>query len=182
MVQSKSGRIALYVLTFVGSAVLGNALYNWYQSTTPPATAAREMENKLRPDFALPDLDGVVHTASEWNGKVLVVNFWATWCPPCQREIPTFIRLQETYRDEGLQFVGIAIDNPAKVRDYIDTLGIIYPTLVGDDPAITVAKQFGNRFGELPYTVFVDRNGRIAKVVRGEVSGADAENQIKALL
>ncbi len=180
--MNKNVKLLLYIITFAGSAVLGNALWRWYESTTPPAVAAKAAENAMRPAFTLPDLAGRIHNVSEWNGKVLVVNFWATWCPPCRREIPDFMELQQTYANRGVQFVGIAIDNAAKVQDYADTLGIEYPILVGEEQAIKVAKQYGNRFGALPYTAIVDRNGRIINTYRGEVSREDAENDIKALL
>ena len=125
-------------------------------------------------DVGLPDLDGQLRRISEWDGKVLVVNFWATWCPPCRREIPAFIELQETYGPRGVQFVGVAVDTPNNVSDFVDPMGINYPTLVGESDAIAIAKQYGNRLGVLPYTVvYVHRN---------ELSYADAEAVIQPLL
>lgn len=180
--MSKQMRIVLYIVTFAASAVAGNALWKWYESTTPPAVAAKEARNTMRPAFALPDLDGRLRDVSEWNGQILVVNFWATWCPPCRREMPAFIELQKRYGAQGVQFVGIALDEAAKVQDYVDAMGIEYPILLGDNQAIEVAKQFGNRFGALPYTAIVDRNGRIANTFRGEVSRETAEENIQALL
>ena len=93
-----------------------------------------------------------------------------------------FVELQEQYGAQGLQFVGIAIDNKDKVVDFMDTFGVNYPMLIGSDDAIQVAKDFGNRFGALPYTVIIDRSGVINRVQRGEMSREVAEKTIKALL
>ena len=150
---------------------------------TPKATQTRGgLIGTRRPDFALPDVDGTVRAIGEWDGKVMVVNFWATWCPPCRREMPAFVELQETYGERGLQFVGVAIDDQDKVQDFIDTLGVNYPILIGGLEAIDAAKRYGNRFGALPYTVVVDRQGNIALTHRGELSRELAESTISGLL
>lgn len=144
--------------------------------------AGRAMVGRPRPDFGLRDLGGHERRAAEWNGKVLVVNFWATWCPPCRREIPAFIDLQEKYGDKGLQLVGIAIDEPGSVKDFVEQMRVNYPTLIGDADAIQVARSFGNHVGALPYTVIVDRDGRIALTRAGELSRSEVEAAIHSLL
>ena len=135
-----------------------------------------------RPEFSLPDQDGVTRKLSEWDGKVLVVNFWATWCPPCRKETPAFVELQDKYGDKGLQFIGVAIDEKDNVEDFADTYGVNYPMLLGDLEAIKTSKAYGNRFGTLPYTVIVDRQGKISFIQRGELLKTTAEEKIKALL
>ena len=135
-----------------------------------------------RPEFSLPDMDGVTRKLSEWDGKVLVVNFWATWCPPCRKETPAFVELQEKYGAQGLQFIGVAIDERDNVEDFADTYGVNYPMLLGDLEAINTSKQYGNRFGTLPYSVIVDRQGKINFIKRGELLKETAEEKIKALL
>ncbi len=135
-----------------------------------------------RPEFSLPDIDGKTRKLSEWDGKVLVVNFWATWCPPCRKETPAFVELQEQYGAKGLQFIGVAIDERDNVEDFADTYGVNYPMLLGDLEAINTSKAYGNRFGTLPYTVIIDRQGKISFIQRGELLKATAEEQIKALL
>jgi thiol-disulfide isomerase/thioredoxin len=152
------------------------------ESTDTPVAAtatAKGVVGTPRPDFRLPDLEDRVRSVSEWNGKVLVVNFWATWCPPCRKEMPAFIELQEKYADKGLQFVGIAIDEKDKVIDFSDTYGVNYPMLVGDLEAIKLGKAYGNRFGALPYTVIIDRGGNIRFTQRGELPRETAEAEIK---
>lgn len=131
---------------------------------------------------SLPDLQGNNQPVSQWRGKVLVVNFWATWCEPCRREIPEFIKLQEQFRGQGLLFVGIALDQKEKVAAYSKEAGINYPVLVGDWEAIELARAAGNRQGGLPFTVVIDRNGKIAGTRLGEISQADMEAMFKPLL
>jgi peroxiredoxin len=93
-----------------------------------------------------------------------------------------FVDLQEQWGPQGLQFVGVAIDEINKVQEFMDTYGVNYPMLIGVDDAIEIAKAYGNRFGALPYTVIIDRNGHIAHVQRGELERDVAEKTIKNLL
>lgn len=108
----------------------------------------------------LPDLDGKMQAIYQWKGKVLVVNFWASWCPPCRAEIPGFIELQKKYRDKGLVFVGIALDSPDKAAAFAKKIGVNYPVLI--DRNSTVLNLSG-----LPYTVVFDRNGAVVATHSG---------------
>ena len=135
-----------------------------------------------RPDFSLADVEGVSRSVSEWDGKVLALNFWATWCPPCRKEIPEFVALQERYGARGLQFVGIALQRPEDVRSFMQEYGMNYPVLAGEMEVIRLAERYGNRVGALPYTVIIDRGGRIAFVKPGPLSGTAAEGVIAPLL
>ena len=135
-----------------------------------------------RPDFSLPDIEGKSRHVSEWDGQLLVVNFWATWCAPCREEIPTFIELQERYGPQGLQFVGIAIDKLDNVTAYIEEVGINYPVLLGQLAAIEVGRSYGNEAGGLPFTVVVDRQGQIAFAKSGLFTPEEAESVIESRL
>ncbi len=171
-----------FFVTFLALALLGlGAGLSLHQWLNGDEKALRTLEER-RPEFTLRDLDGQLRSVNEWDGKVLVVNFWATWCPPCRREIPAFIDLQETYGERGLQFVGVAIDDPEKVRDYGATYGINYPSLVGENDAIEVATRYGNRVGALPFTTIINREGWIVYRQQGELSKAMAEKTILPLL
>src|SRR5574337_1673050 len=95
------------------------------------ATEARRRSALALLDLALPDLAGKEQPLAQWRGKVLVVNFWATWCAPCREEMPEFIKAQSEYGAKGLQFVGIAVDQADKTEQFAKEIGLNYPTLVG---------------------------------------------------
>ena len=180
--KTKLFKYTAYLLTFVVGMWGGRLLIDKITGNAQGRTAAQAVVNKLAPEFSLPDLAGAQHNSHEWDGKVVILNFWATWCPPCRKETPMFVELQEQYSATGLQFVGIAIDSADKVQDFIDTYGISYPMLIGDDPAIEIAKAYGDRYGALPYTVVIDRHGQIQFVQRGEMTREMVEASIKPLL
>ena len=180
--MKKPVRFAAYILTFAVGLWGGNLLLQKPTGNTTGQATTEARLDRPAPDFSLPDIDGNIRHSGEWAGRVQVINFWATWCPPCRSETPMFVDMQEKYSAAGLQFVGIAIDDHDKVQDFMDTYGINYPMLIGDDNAIDVAKQYGNRFGALPYTVIIDRKGRIQHVQRGELKQDVAEEVFRKLL
>jgi thiol-disulfide isomerase/thioredoxin len=136
----------------------------------------------VRPQFSLPDLDGRMRSISEWDGRALVVNFWATWCAPCRREIPLLMTLQQVQDPNRLQVIGVAIDDAAAVRQYASELGINYPVLVGEQEALDAAAGFGVEFVGLPFTVFTDREGRVRKVHLGELEKQEIDALVAEVL
>jgi len=130
----------------------------------PPTLATDAAQDQLSrlPEMRYPDLNGKLRSISEWQDKVLVLNFWATWCPPCREETPLFVALQDEYRERGVQFVGLAIDDPEAVQNFVDTYGVEYPVLIGDIDAVDVSRRLGNRFSGLPFTLIVAPGGEIA--------------------
>jgi len=130
----------------------------------------------------LPDLSSHNQPLKQWHGKVLVLNFWAPWCPPCREEIPGFMRLQKKYAARGLQFVGIALDEATKVQAYVDEVGIPYPILLGEMDAVRLGHAAGNRLGGLPYTLILDRQGHPVEQVTGALDEARLDGIVASLL
>lgn len=130
------------------------------------------------PDFAFPDLEGHMHDGREWRDRILVLNFWAAWCPPCRAETPLFVELQEKYGADNVRFVGIAIDDKEPVQDFVDTFGVQYPILLGNLDAIELSKHLGNRFEGLPFTVIAEPGG---KVILRHQGGMDRDQLEPAL-
>jgi len=137
---------------------------------------------KSLPDFTLPNLAGEPRKSNEWGGKVLILNFWATWCPPCLEEIPTFVALQEELGDRGLQFVGIAIDAPEEVRRFAETHRINYPVLLGGEEAIELSRNLGNRFQGLPFSVLFNRHGQVVYQQGGVLTEETVREKIAELM
>ncbi len=185
MSSSNSRLISVALALAVASGAGGFALYQKLNQVTADGSEPARLHDgvpEIRPEFTLTDLAGTSRNIREWDGQVLLINFWATWCPPCQREIPAFIELQEKYAARGFQIVGIAIDREEPVRDFVDTMGINYPILTGEQDAIEIAQRYGNRLGALPYSVVVDRQGRIVSVQAGELTLEEAEKVLAGLL
>ena len=109
---------------------------------------------------SLQDPDGATKALDNWRGKVLVVNFWATWCAPCRQEIPEFVKLQEELGSRGLQFLGIAIDQPKQVGEFVREFRINYPVLIAGLDTLELMRESGNRSGVLPFTLILDRGGK----------------------
>lgn len=183
MVRASSiARWAVIAIVAVLSAALGFYLGHVLEGrvhsqshTDPPLAIAVPDE---RPVFSLPDTSGQTRSVQEWDGKVLVINFWATWCPPCREEIPEFVALQRKYAGRGLQFVGIAIDEREAVVPFMEAVGINYPVLLGQLTGVELSRDYGNRWGALPYTAVIDREGHIVFVKPGALTHREMEQEI----
>jgi thiol-disulfide isomerase/thioredoxin len=160
----------LIAILLLAAAVAG---YNLAYILLPPEPASpsalkpvapADLIGLYRPEFTLPDLAGRPHSVSEWDGRVLLINFWATWCAPCREEIPAFIAVRRQFQEKGFEIVGIAIDQPEFVIEYARDFAITYPLLYGAEDAIAVSSLYGNRQGTLPYSVLVDAQGRITHI------------------
>jgi len=126
------------------------------------------------PPIALPELDGRRRSLAEWQGRPLVVNFWATWCEPCRREVPLLRSLRHERTAEGLEVVGIAIDSHAAVQQYVTAHAIDYPVLLGEEDGLAAVRAFGMDT-VLPFSAFADRTGRIVTLKRGELHPEEAQ-------
>jgi thiol-disulfide isomerase/thioredoxin len=166
----------------LAAAVVVAGVLLWRQLTfdsTRPAGGNADSAPLLA--LTLPDAAGNQETLAHWKGKVLIVNFWATWCEPCKEEMPRFIKLQDEYGGKGLQFVGVAIDQPDKVRAFAKDIGLNYPTLVGGYGAIELSKTLGNNVGALPFTVVLDRAGAVVHTQLGPLKDPQLLSIIRQL-
>ena len=177
------------IVTGAALALSVGIVKNWpnnNDNTSVTTNLSQETPSPLisqpRPDFTMPDLSGTRHDIKEWDGKVLAVNFWATWCEPCKREIADFNSLQKQYGAKGLQFIGVALDDQASVQTYLKSKSIDYPVLIGEDEAAKVATHYGDDEGVVPYTAFIDRKGRIAFIQYGAMPQDLAREVIDSLL
>ena len=177
----------VHLIIIIAALGIGLGLgYSLYENESVAVTSIQELADKPEkldtlPVFSYPDLQGNSRSSQEWKDKIVVLNFWATWCPPCRKETPAFIEVQSSYSQQ-VQFVGIAIDDKKPVQDFADEFGINYPTLLGDMSAIEISRRLGNRFSGLPFTAIFDQNGKLVHHQTGEVKKAELTAQIKALL
>jgi peroxiredoxin len=167
---------AIIILTALLGAGAGVGGYLYYEAAQERAGA------NLRPAFQLPDLDDRLQSVEQWDGQVLVLNFWATWCPPCVREMPMLVELQRALGPQGLQIVGIAVDKREVAQDFARQLGVNYPILYGVQTALEISQLYENDIGALPHTAVIDRQGKIRHVFRGELERQELESILAPLL
>jgi len=134
-----------------------------------PIEQPQALEVLTHPAFTLPDMAGVDHDFSEWSGKNRILNFWATWCAPCRREIPLLKAFQAEQGGNEFQVIGIAVDYPEPVANYAETAEFNYPILVGQQDAMAIAESSGIEFVGLPFTMFVSSNGELLSSYIGEL-------------
>lgn len=144
-------------------------------STTPLPTHALYAAS-------FPDATGTSQALSQWQGKIAVINFWASWCPPCREEMPELSRLQDQYRDRGVIVLGISTDDVDKMREFAQTTQVSYPLLAGDMEAMDIGTSLGNDKGVLPYTVIIQADGSIANTYFGRINQALLEKTLLPLI
>jgi thiol-disulfide isomerase/thioredoxin len=171
----------LQVGLFLAVALIAGAA-GFYLSRGSPSSpvVSGAAENLMLAAF--PDPSGKSQEMSQWRGKVLVVNFWATWCAPYREEIPALMKIQKKYAANGVQIAGIAVDNVSKVRKYAEEIRIDYVLLIGGSESLGMSQNLGNRVGVLPYTVVLDRAGKVVYTHAGALTQAQLDTVLTPLL
>jgi peroxiredoxin len=150
--------------------------------TLPAADAGEVAAHNLAPAFTLPGTDGKKHELAEWRDKVVLLNFWASWCSPCQTEIRDLVAFQTQYGAQGLQIIGIGMDDEAKLRNVERSLEINYPVLLANTPGNSLMARYGNGAGTVPYSVLISRRGEVVYTFTGLINnGIFAEQVIPRL-
>ena len=129
---------------------------------------------------SFPDLNGKQQPLKQWQGKVIVLNFWATWCPPCREEMPELSAMQQQYKD--IVIVGLSTDDLEKTKEFIKTAPVSYPILAGDMEAMSFSETLGDDRGILPYTVIIDTKGAVVKTFFGRINQQILEETLIPLL
>ncbi|WP_303786682.1 TlpA disulfide reductase family protein [Azovibrio restrictus] len=141
---------------------------------TPPQTLQRLLQLRL------PDAQGQEVSLAQWQGRTLVVNFWATWCPPCKEEMPAFSRLQRQWQERGVQFVGIAVDSAQNVRRFAAASPVSYPLLVGGNGIQELTRELGNQALGLPFTLVIRADGQVHAMKLGGLREAELDSLLQA--
>ncbi|MCX7631639.1 MAG: TlpA family protein disulfide reductase [Geminicoccaceae bacterium] len=166
----------------IGTALLGQQLLGERSQGQEMGLEAAQGQLQTLPDLRLTDLEGHEVRSNAWAGKVLVLNFWATWCPACLEEVPRLVAAQERLRGLGVQFVGVAVDEPEEVRAFVSARPINYPVLIATPEALDTAVQLGNWLEVLPFTAIFDRQGRRLHSQIGPLSDAELDRWLTPLL
>ncbi|MGB5279231.1 MAG: TlpA disulfide reductase family protein [Gammaproteobacteria bacterium] len=161
----------IFIVTMAIAGVSGFVLQRYLSSnhTAAPQTDTAVIGTQ-RTEFAMVDIDGKMRNIKDWDGQVILLNFWATWCPPCLKEIPDFIEVQQQLQNRGFQIIGIAVDDENEVRDFAAKMAMNYPVMAGEIEAIELSQKYGNSIGGLPFSAIIDKNGKITHTITGELS------------
>lgn len=173
--------LVVAVLAMIAGVMTGQLLQE-DPNEGPAASGPDALLGQPRPPFTLGASDGRRVSAGDFEGQVLLVNFWATWCTPCLKEMPMLDAVHEQFAPAGLAVVGIALDDVQRAREFADRLAIDYTILVGAQDVMATGLAWGNRAGLLPYTVLVDREGIVRWTYLGELEREVLMEQIEPLL
>lgn len=164
------------VLIGAGLALVATGLL-WHFTHPTPATST---EGLFSSSFV--DASGTPHPLAQWQGNVLVVNFWASWCPPCRDEMPALSAFQQKYAAKGVQLVGISAEDVETLKATKQEFNVSYPLLAADAQAMPLAAALGNSRSVLPFTVVIDKQGKISSILSGKINNSALEKAVLPLL
>ncbi len=182
---SKKKFIPHLLLLAIVATIAGVTLYDLPEGKhKEPKTQVVDLDfGKTVPEFAMKNLSGEAVSSKSWEGKVVLLNFWASWCPPCLREIPVFSDLRDQYHEQGFEVVGIAIDELEPAQAFLNSLPQVkYPQLIGFSDAIELGKELGNDSGGLPFSALVDRNRVVRFIKKGTLHKEELQEHLQKLL
>ena len=166
--------VAISLLALLGGVLTSQWIYKTSLASDPAVKAF------FANSWQTPD--GKTVNTQDWQGKVLVVNFWASWCPPCVEEMPALDRLQQEFLQQNIFFVGIGIDSPSNIREFLSKTPVSYPIVIGGLEGSNLSKQLGNSQGALPYTIIINAKGKASYSKLGKISEDDIRSAIKSAL
>jgi thiol-disulfide isomerase/thioredoxin len=158
----------------VAAAAAGGALSIFLSKGSNPAGPFESVQ--------FSDLSGNLRRIDEWNARLLLVNFWATWCPPCLEEIPALVAARRKVSSSGIEFIGIAIDSVPKITEFAAKFGITYPVLVGGSQTLGLLRSLGNPTGGLPFTIIRNDRRQIGYRHVGALTQPQIEEQLRSML
>jgi peroxiredoxin len=173
----KRDPIILIVVAVVISLMLVFGIQKTRHNSTLQQGGAGKLQGQPAPDFSLASLDGKTLKLSDFHGKAVLLNFWATWCEPCKIEMPWFVELQKKYEAQGFTVLGVAMDDasPSDIAEFAKKMGVNYPIVIGKEAV-------GDQYGGIPYlpsTFYIDRDGKVVQRVFGLVSRSEIESNIQ---
>ena len=157
---------SLIVVAGLVAAALGMSLASFKYNPKPAQDSA--IEEFFKQELRSPN--GEIYSTANWRGKILVLNYWASWCPPCVEEMPELVRSQSKYASKNVLFVGIGVDSPPNIREFLLKTPVNYPIVLGGLEGSNWAKTMGNPSSGLPFTVLIDEKGSIKRVKLGKIS------------
>lgn len=178
--RSRSQLLMIFAGVAIGFAVLLATVMRFAQPAQQEAPASASTSSLFAAKFT--DAQGNIQRLDQWRSQVIIVNFWATWCPPCRDEMPELSELQNKYRTRGVVVLGISTDDTAKVQQFAQEAPVTYPLLAGDSEAVDLAATLGNDRDVLPYTVVLRRDGSIAASHFGRIDRQALESALAPLL
>ncbi|MDR2220204.1 MAG: TlpA family protein disulfide reductase [Methylobacillus sp.] len=161
----------------ISALALGVAGFFIYRQLAPDNTAVDALYAAT-----LPDQNGQPQALSQWRANIVLVNFWATWCPPCREEMPELSDFQEKYRARNVIVLGISTDDVAKISEYSKAHPVSYPLLAGDFQAMVLAERLGNNKGALPYSVLIDPKKGVRRIYFGRIDIQQLERDVRGIV